>query len=357
MPPIDYIKEVNSNPNGFFNKFLVVLFLEARASSKETRMWIIKYILAFISVAGAICVRAGDIQLLSGSATLKQWEERVAAEPAVVVAKDRKGNTALHLIFENPPHQGGELAEKIRFLVKSGADVNAKNNRGETPLCAAIWESHHGLKARNAVETLLELGADPEAAESGKSPQMTLAGAELAELILTRKKVSDKSLNRLVKHTILNAWVEESQVYVLHGALREFEAHNAAATGNVDKIQEIYTKDANAFAGYDQFGFLPIHWAAFLGKLDALKKMKSLGLNLNAQSQKDHLTTLHLAAYGGQPEVVKLLIENGADPNAKARMNMSDRTPLELARLRYRSECVSILEGKVTTSKENDLQR
>ena len=52
---------------------------------------------------------------------------------ADVNAKDEEGNTALHLAA------GFDEVEVIKILVSSGADINAINSAGDTPLHHAVW--------------------------------------------------------------------------------------------------------------------------------------------------------------------------------------------------------------------------
>src|SRR5687767_2845957 len=66
-------------------------------------------------------------------------ETLVAADPAVVTAQDAAGSTPLH-------HAAafGTL-DSVAFLIDKGADVNAKNRRGSTPL---FWAVHDESKVR-----------------------------------------------------------------------------------------------------------------------------------------------------------------------------------------------------------------
>jgi ankyrin repeat protein len=62
---------------------------------------------------------------------------------ADVNARDNKGNTPLHEIF---------LAEVEKELLKLGADVNARNNDGETPIFTNV--------DNDVVQLFIEHGAD-----------------------------------------------------------------------------------------------------------------------------------------------------------------------------------------------------
>ena len=89
----------------------------------------------------------------------------------VVKARDREGYTALHLVSSNQVRLGGfnggdvrgiftiklprtnERLELAELLLFHGADVNAKNDRGETPLDLAVGEGMIDLlKKHGAVE-------------------------------------------------------------------------------------------------------------------------------------------------------------------------------------------------------------
>ena len=66
-------------------------------------------------------------------------ETLIAADPALVTSKDAAGSTPLH-------HAAGFGAlDSLAFLVDKGADVNAKNRRGSTPL---FWALHDEAKVR-----------------------------------------------------------------------------------------------------------------------------------------------------------------------------------------------------------------
>jgi len=96
----------------------------------------------------------------------------------VVNAKDvSSGDTALHIVTQRRD------VTWIRFLAQKGANINARNNKGETPLQLAS-----NLGFAEGVETLLKLGARVDEPNStGETPLIAAThrkDAALARVLL-----------------------------------------------------------------------------------------------------------------------------------------------------------------------------
>lgn len=87
-----------------------------------------------------------------------RFAERVRSEPSLVTFVDHDGATLLHHAYVYPP--------VTRALLDAGADPNARNAKGETPVTiAAKWA------ATAALEMLVAAGGDPATVDrEGKSP-------------------------------------------------------------------------------------------------------------------------------------------------------------------------------------------
>ncbi len=163
---------------------------------------------------------------------------------------DRNGATALHFAIDD--------RAKTEALLAAGADPNATDNTGYTPLMTAANRGDGG----DVVELLLDHGADPNhRADDEMTPLILAGGGDL------------RSVKALLSH----------------GA--DPRAHTSA-------------------------GFDALHAAVVIGNTEAARLLVARGADVNAKAGHGR-TPLIEAAEQGRPDLVQLLIAHGADVNAR----------------------------------------
>ncbi len=160
----------------------------------------------------------------------------------------------------------------MQVLLKHGADPNATDRDGLTPLlCAISLESGVDLRA---IQLLLDAGADPHV-------------------------------------------VSKDGMSLLQHALR---------TGSIDLVAALLSKGVNPNTA-DPTGATPVHAAALWSDASAMRLLLDHGAEIDLRDPFGN-TPLHTAAHASNKEVVRLLLDRGAPVNAR---NKRNQTPLELA--------------------------
>ena len=117
-----------------------------------------------------------------------------------------------------------------------------------------------------------------------------------------------------------------AQFLIQRGAT--LDLHEAAATGQLERVRELATRGNVNAAGAD--GFQPLGLACYFGQRDVADFLIGLGADVKLASENGMLVQpIHAATARRSLEIVRLLLENGADPNARQQMGY---TPLDAAR-------------------------
>ncbi len=92
------------------------------------------------------------------------------------------------------------------------------------------------------------------------------------------------------------------------------DIHIAAAEGDLAKVKNLLSQDANLISAENQNGTrdLPLHSAASTGQLEVIRLLVESGAVVDA-GDSDRSTALHVAAVRGHPACVAFLIDQGAD--------------------------------------------
>ena len=268
----------------------------------------------------------------------KEIVELLIAKGAGVNAMDHKDGTPLLGAVEN-----GQK-EIIQLLIANGADVNAKNSvDGEAPLDRAIQTEHftiakllrkHGGKYSSiknailgedieAVKNFLVAGADLNAKDDiGMTPLHFAVGNGLKEIVeLLIANGADVNAKLEIEMT-------KNKALVGIAPLDDFTPLDRVTVSDdftpitPEKIEmaELLRKHGAKHG--------TIYGAAAGGDIEAVKVFLANGIDVNAKAYYGESPLVH-AVRGGSREVVELLISEGADVNTETAFGIS--TPLDIA--------------------------
>lgn len=266
------------------------------------------------------------------------------------------------------------------FLKRGGADVNKRDEAGNTPLIYACLKS-----ARDLVKLLLDNGADVNlgnqrsrmplhfAAESGNYQIISMlaeAGADVncadnngvtPLMVLAQKGRVDAAL-KLIKHPDIDISIKDNSSrtaldYATAGGLRELvQALSADETGNIDSygnttlhhacmndqgevVKVLLKKDPESVNKLNDSGQSPLLLAVSRSNLMITELLLAAGADTSIPDMNGILP-LHIAAHDGSLFVGKALIAGGADIGQKT---SDGETPLILAAINGRNDFTAML--------------
>ncbi len=271
-------------------------------------------------------------------------ERLIAAEPRLASSADAAGSTPLH-------HAAGfGTLDSLTFLLDHGADVNAKNRRGSTPL---FWALHDEAKVR----LLVARGAAVKIKQvEGRSPvyQAALLGngySVLRFLLENGGGPNVATLNGLTPlgGAALRGDVEAMRLLIDKGAAIDAKngagataLMNAATNGSLSAVQLLLDKGADPNLR-TKLGETALGNAAGAGNAATVKLLLDRGADVNSRNSRGY-SPLMLAAGSDamNADIVKLLIANGADTSFSADY---DETALMLAAKRGHTDVTRLLGG------------
>jgi ankyrin repeat protein len=226
---------------------------------------------------------------------------------ADVNAQNRLGSTPLHWAVADE--------EKVRLLLERGASVNARTYDGRTPLYLAASQR----QSIAVLRLLLERGADPNLAMlNGRTPLMAAAGGDIEGVELLLKKNANP------------------QAASSSGSTALFDA---AANRNLDVFRLLLDKGADA-SHRTKLKQSVLGVAAMYGSEEIVKMLLDRGASVNIQDERGYSPLMYAAYSENMPAgVVRMLLAKGADTSVTG----EGETPRSLAAKRGDSEVARLL--------------
>ena len=303
---------------------------------------------------------------------MKELKKLLATGTDVNVRSSWRGLAALHVAAINGY---GGIAE---MLLKHGADKDALDDTGETPLMKAAVEGHQPV-----VELLLKAGADIDIAGKSESSRAASCFYGSGALQYAVAAGHDGIVRTLLKYgadvnaqddrgytplhcaiqvgrvgmagTLLEAgaktlvtdkeeqtplvWAARQDDAVLVELIMEDRTELGerstdgcfalllAITNGRDGVVSALLQGANKHA-LDCDGERPLIWAVVADQVPMVNALVAAGVNVNARRGSDGCTALHMAAVDGHDELVSTLLRKGAYKDV---LDNTGTTPLLLA--------------------------
>ncbi|KAK7074366.1 hypothetical protein SK128_009451 [Halocaridina rubra] len=246
---------------------------------------------------------------------LQQVKRETSIQANLLNASNYNDGTLLHTAARTG-HSG-----IMKLLVDAGADINAKNQDGNTPLHLSAW---YGNSHLNVIKLLLTAGASMEVTNLNglTSPHIAAENSHSMTVKVFVEAGFNVNCKDAFDRTIFHYAAGNGQLSVIKDAFDNVK--NSAFSGVFNTNEHLLAKDKS--------GNTLLHLAAFEGHLEIVRYILECNGNLAvvAAVNKDTDTPLHLAARSGHGEVVVALLEANSNKCAK---NKWGYTPLHVAAL------------------------
>ncbi len=276
---------------------------------------------------------------------------------ADIEARNMRGETPLfHSI-------AGGHTEAVKFLLERDADIYATDNDRRTALFEATERNNHEI-----LNVLLAAGADVNVKDNNGRTPRTLCGDVLAKNLLDiyykLGLIQEKSripLQELIEHS--NVLIQQNVYPLSSGTDRQIDPLNefqmlldealermepqglllqSIRKNDLDGVYQALEEGANIHAA-DKEGRTPLFEAVRKGQTETAQLLIDTGANIEAADNWGR-TPLFEAVRKGQTETAQLLIDTGA--NIEAADNWWGRTPLFEAVRKGQTETVQLLIGR-----------
>ena len=103
---------------------------------------------------------------------------------------------------------------------------------------------------------------------------------------------------------------------LLRDAAGDLDLYEAAAVGDLPRLQALLTQDATQVNSPSPDGFTALHLACFFRQLEAAQMLLAAAADANAVSP-NRIAVIHSAAASREAAIVKLVLAAGANPNVQ----------------------------------------
>jgi ankyrin repeat protein len=259
----------------------------------------ISIILLFCFPLWNICLWAGEIHDAAAAGDLIKVKALLEADPTLLESKDDrtqgnlKDNTPLISACWGPGSNNWQ-ATVANYLIDKGANVNAKNEIGATPL-------YFATKDFDLTQRLLAKGADVNIRAFGDYTPLhgTAAAGNLKVAKLLIDHGADPNTNGSLG-TVLQYMIRLSQPN--------------------EQMAKLLVENGAKLTQKSNLGNTVLHLAALKGTADWTRILVKLGADVNAVNDYDH-TPLYYAAKHGYRQTADVLIAAGAKENTIAETN------------------------------------
>ena len=238
------------------------------------------FLLIFLCVIG---IRGGAQSIYDAidDGSLERVKALILANKSLVHLTDGRLNTPLHMAVSE-----GEKEIAV-FLIQSGADINAQDDLGRTPLHRATYFRPN----LDMIDLLIQYEANPNVLNNDGNPAISNAidGIKIDAV----KKIVEGGYRINLKLT------QQSTIL-----------HHAAEHGSVELIGYLIERGADVNAG-NVYDVTPLHLTAVYGHKEASALLIESGANINAKSRWCG-TPLQQAAAAGYKELAVFLKRKGA---------------------------------------------
>lgn len=272
------------------------------------------YMMIFVFLyLGAAGLYAGEIHIAAAAGDLNKVKALLEADPTLLEAKDEQisylGNTPLISACWAPPIGIPQVAV-ANFLIDKGANINAKNNNGATPL-------YFATKNFDLAQYLITLGADVNIRAYGDFTPLYQAAfsgnLKVAKLLIDHGADVNASggqgtVLRGIIYYKTESGTEMANLLLDNGAkLQKFsygntELHFAALNDYADIIPVLAEHGADVNA-VNEYGRTPLYYAAMHGHIKTAEALFAAGANKNSILETN---------YGKTPQLYEKLKEGEA---------------------------------------------